>query len=68
MVREINVFSGLIPSAKIIPRKIDAAALPIYRAREKNNKKTTYVIKSYLDKNTDSTFILSYFRNASGMI
>jgi len=36
--------------------------LPIYRAREKNNKKITYIMKCYLDKNTDSTFILSSFR------
>jgi len=41
MVLEINVFYGLIVRAKRMPRKIDTAALPRYKAKEKNNKKIT---------------------------
>jgi len=40
----------MIIKAKIIPRKIDAAALPINKTRAKNNEKTTYIIKNYLKK------------------
>jgi hypothetical protein len=49
-LRDTKDSSGLTIKAKIIPRKIDAAALPINKTRAKNNEKTMNVINSYLNK------------------
>ena len=49
-LRDMKDSSGLIIKAKIIPRKMDAAALPINKTRAKNNEKTMYAIDSYLNK------------------
>ena len=48
--RDIKDCSGLIIKAKIIPTKIDAAALPVNKTRAKNNEKTMYIISNYLKK------------------
>jgi hypothetical protein len=50
ILRDTKDLSGLIIKAKIIPRKIDAAALPINKTRAKNNEKTIYIINNYLKK------------------